>query len=150
MEDFISKSTNSKRYVSFKSKHAKHFLKTIPFSLARRICMISEKNYLKENKLKELESLLLSQHYPKRIIKTCVSKALRIPQNELRNVKVWKCKKKENLPFYFNLNSHKALHIIKQTVENLKKASNRMRNASKKVKFINLQMTSTKLTKDIM
>ena len=99
--DIYSKSTDSKRYVSFKSNHPKHCLKNIPFSLALRICMIAEKNSLKEIKLKELETLLLEQNYPKRIIKAGKNKALKIPQNELRNVK--EQEKKEDLTFYFHL-----------------------------------------------
>ena len=39
-----TKLTDSKRYISFKSNHPKHCLKNIPFSLARRICMITEKD----------------------------------------------------------------------------------------------------------
>ena len=124
--DIYSKSTDSKRYVSFTSNHPKHCLKNIPFSLARRICMIAEKDSLKEIKLKELETILLDQQYPE--------KALKIPQNELRNVK--EQEKKKILPFIstFNPNNPKALPIIKQTLENLK-TSDRMRNAFKKVKF---------------
>ena len=99
--DIYSKPTDSKRYLSFKSNHPKHCLKNIPFSLARRICMISEKDSLKEIKLKELKTLLLEQHYPERTIKACINKALKIPQNELRNVK--EQEKKQNLTFYFNL-----------------------------------------------
>ena len=134
--DIYSKPTDSKRYVSFKSNHPKHCLKNIPFSLARRICMIAEKDSLKEIKLKALETILLEQHYPERIIKASISKALKIPQNELRNVK--EQEKKKILPFIstFNPNNPKALPIIKQTLENLK-TSNRMRNALKKVKLIN-------------
>ena len=77
--DIYSKPTGSKRYVSFKSNHPKHCLKNMPFSLARRICMIAEKYSLKEIKLKELEILLLEQHYPERIIKASINKALKIP-----------------------------------------------------------------------
>ena len=99
--DIYSKPTDSKRYVSFKSNHPKHCLKNIPFSLARRICMIAEKDSLKEIKLKELETLLLEQHYPERIIKAGINKALKIPQNELRNVK--EKEKKKILPFISTL-----------------------------------------------
>ena len=35
---------------------------TTPFSLTRRICMITENDCLKEISLKELETLLLEQH----------------------------------------------------------------------------------------
>ena len=77
--DIYSKPTDSKRCVSFKSNHPKHCLKNIPFSLARRISMIAEKDSLKEIKLKELETILLEQHYPERIIKSGINKALKIP-----------------------------------------------------------------------
>ena len=58
--------------------------------------MITEKDSLREIKLKELETVLLEQHYPERIIKGIKNKALKIPKNELRNVKAL-------LTFYFNL-----------------------------------------------
>ena len=40
--------------------------------------MITEKIFLKEIRLKELETLLLEQHYPQRIIKVGINKALEI------------------------------------------------------------------------
>ena len=114
------------------------------FSLARRICMIPEKASLKEIKLKELETLLLEQHYPEIIIKAGIKKAFKIPQNELRNEK--EQEKKKILPFIstFNPNNPKALPIIKQTLENLK-TSDRMRNALKQVKFINCKRQAPNL-----
>ena len=51
--DIYLKPTDAKRYVTFKSNHSKHCLKNIPFFLAHRICMITEKDSLKEIKLKE-------------------------------------------------------------------------------------------------
>ena len=85
--DVYSKPTDAKRYVSFKSNHPTHCSKNISFSLARKICIIAERDSLKKIKLKELE--------------TSLNKTLKIPQNELRNVK--KQEKKEDLTFYFNL-----------------------------------------------
>ena len=81
--DIYSKLTDSIRYVSFRSNHLRHCLE----NLAIRICMITEKKILKEIRLKELETLLLVQYYPERIIKVGINKALKIPQNKLRNVK---------------------------------------------------------------
>ena len=63
--------------------------------------MIAEKDSLKEIKLEELETLLLEQHYPKRIIKAGINRALRIPQSELRNVKK---EKRKILPFISTFN----------------------------------------------
>ena len=93
--------------------------------------MISEKDSLKEIQLKELETLLLEQHYSERIIKAGIEKALKIPQNELRKVK--EQEKKKILPFIstFNPNNTKGLPSVKQTLENLK-TSGRMKNALKK------------------
>ena len=45
--DNYSKSTDSKRYASFNSNHLNHCVKNIPFSLAHSICMITEKDCLK-------------------------------------------------------------------------------------------------------
>ena len=96
--------------------------------------MIAEKYSLKDIKLKEQEKLSLEQYYPERIIKAGIYKALKIPQNELRNVK--ELEKKKILTFISNFNSNnpKALPIIKQTLENLK-SLNQMRNALKRVKL---------------
>ena len=74
--------------------------------------------------MKELETLLLEQYYPERIIKAGINKALKIPQ---RNVK--KQEEKKILPFISTFpNNLKALPIIKLTIENLK-TSDRMTNA---------------------
>ena len=62
--------------------------------------MITEKDTLKEIKLKNLETLLLKQHYPERIIKAGIDKTLEILQNELRNVKE---KEKRRSYFLFQL-----------------------------------------------
>ena len=142
--DIYSKSEDSKRNASFKSNHFNHCVKGIPFSLAHRICMITEKEYFKKIKLKELKALLLEQHYPELIIKAGINKASQISQNELYNVKEQEIKK--ILPFIstFNPNNLKALLIIKQTFENLE-TSVRMRNRLKKVKFINCKRQTPNL-----
>ena len=77
--------------------------------------MISEKDSLKEIKLKELGTLLLEQHYPERIIKAGINKALKIPQSQLRNEKKQEEKKILSFISTFNANNPEALPIIKQT-----------------------------------
>ena len=103
--DIYSKPAVAKRYskpnVSFKLNHPKHCLKNIPFSFARRICMVAKKDSLKKIKFTKLETLLLEQHYSERIIKAGINKASKIPQNELRNVK--EQEQKKILPFISNL-----------------------------------------------
>ena len=54
--------------------------KTSHFFLLVRICMITEKVSLKDIRLKEQETLLLEQHYPERIIKAGINKALNYPK----------------------------------------------------------------------
>ena len=90
--------------------------------------MITEKDSLKEIKLKELVTLLLEQHYAEFIIKTGINKALKTNQSKLRNVKEQEKNKILSFILTFNLNIPKTLPIFKQTMENLK-TSDRMRNA---------------------
>ena len=75
--DIYSKPTDSKRYVSLKSNHPKHCLKNIPFSLARRICMIIEKNSLKEMSAERTRNTSTTA-----ALRASINKALKIPHNE--------------------------------------------------------------------
>ena len=90
------------------------------YAIIRSKFTLPVSNSLKEIKLKELETLLLKHHYPERIIKAGINKALKITQNELRNVKEQEKKKILLFISTFNPNNLKALPIIKQTQENLK------------------------------
>ena len=96
--------------------------------------------------MKELEILLLDQHYPERIIKASIEKTLKAPQSELKNVKEHQKKKILSFILTFNPSNHKILPIIKQTMENLK-TPDQMRNALKKVKFINFKRQAPNLGK---
>ena len=141
----VLKPTDSNRYISFKSNQPTHCMKNFRFSLPRRICMITEKETLKEIKLKELETLLREQHYPKKFVKAGISKALKTPQNKLRNVK--EQKKKKILPFtsIFNINNPKSLPIFKQTLEDTK-TLDQIRNGQ----IYQMQATNTEISKDIV
>ena len=98
--------------------------------------MITGNDSFKEIKFKNLETILLKQHYPERIIKSDIKKALKILQNKLRNVKEQEKKKILLFISTLNRNNPKALPIIQQTLDILK-TSDRMRNALKRVKFVN-------------
>ena len=89
--NIYSKETDSERYVSFKSNQAKHSLKNNPFSLTRRIFMITGKDSLKVIKLKELETLLLEQHYAERI----KSRYEHNFKNTPKRIKKWKRTRKK-------------------------------------------------------
>ena len=55
--DIYKKPTDSKRYAPFASKHTRHFLTNIPFSLARRICTTVENENVKEKHFKDLKKI---------------------------------------------------------------------------------------------
>ena len=62
--DIYNKPKNSKRYVPFTLNNPRHCLTNIPFSLARRMCIIVENQDVKEKCFKELKRTLLEQKYP--------------------------------------------------------------------------------------
>ena len=97
--DIYSKPTDSKRYLSFKSNLPKHCLKNIPFSLTRTICMITEKDSLKEIKLLErTRNTSTRAALPRKNYKSRYEQSFKTPQNELRNVK--EQEKLKILPFF--------------------------------------------------
>ena len=86
--DEYSKPTESKRYVSYLSKHPKPYLKNIPFYLARRICAIVENKNVTHMKLKELRTILKTQNYPKMVVEKRSEQAPAIHQEKLRSEKL--------------------------------------------------------------
>ena len=97
--DIYLKPTDSKRHPSFKSNNPKHCLKNIPFSLARRICMITEKYPLRGINLKELETLLIEQHYPKKSYKSNYKKSFKNNPKRIKKCKRTRKKRKSYLLF---------------------------------------------------
>ena len=134
--DIYSKPTDSKRYVSFDSCHPKHCLKNIPFCLARRICMIVERDEIKNERLQELKILLQKQKYPVEVIEKGIEKASKIPQCELRTSKTDEHNKNLALITTHNPNNPNIFPLVKNLVEQLKH-SNNMKNKIKDFKLIN-------------
>ena len=77
------KSTNTEGSFPYSTSHAKHWLKNIPFIMARWICRTVENNYLKNRHLRELKENIRTYGYPKNIDEIGIQKALIIPQTEL-------------------------------------------------------------------
>lgn len=100
--DTYSKPTDTKRYVPFNSCHPKHTLKNIPLNLAQRICMIIEKDDIKEQKLEQLLETLTDLGYPTEVVRNGISRAKKIPQTELRKTKE---KKDENILSFVSTNN---------------------------------------------
>ena len=53
--DMYHKSTDTQRCLPYSTSHPKHYLKNIPFVMARRICTIVENDSLKNKQLRKLK-----------------------------------------------------------------------------------------------
>ena len=85
--DICFKPTDTRRCLPFSSSHPNYCKKTIPFTLARRICTIVENQQQKLRHLSELKENLKIYDYPVNIATSGIKKTLEIPQNELRKPK---------------------------------------------------------------
>ena len=119
--DLYQKPTDTQRYVPFNSNHPPHCKKNIPFTLARRICTIVENQERKEFHLNNLRKNLKQQTYPVSIIENGITKALKIPQTELRKPKTIEENEEKNIPFIstYNPNNPQISNTIKSVFENL-------------------------------
>ena len=112
--DLYTKPTNTRRYLPYKSAHPKHCKVNIPFCLARRICIIMENEQAKLKHLEELKEIMCRQKYPLEIINKGITKAISIPQTELRQPKDTENSEKV-LPFVttYNQNNPSVFSTIK-------------------------------------
>ena len=119
MTDIFRKPTDTQQYLHFKSHHPKNCLKSIPYTLARRICTIVNDPILKKTRLEELHQTLLERKYPASIIREGIRKAENIPLSELRKPKV----KKEDYPLTFvstfNKNNPEIFPEIRKNLQHL-------------------------------
>lgn len=83
--DIYRKPTDTQQYLHFKSHHPKNCIKSIPYSLARRICTIVSDKGLLKIRLEELRQTLCQRGYPLPLIDKGISLAEGIPLAELRN-----------------------------------------------------------------
>ena len=115
-----TKPTDTRRYLPYKSAHPKHCKVNIPFCLARRICTIVENEQAKLKHLEELKEIMRRQKYPLEIINKGITKAISIPQTELRQPKDTENSEKI-LPFVttYNQNNPSVFSTIKTTFQAL-------------------------------
>ena len=118
--DVYHKPTDTHRCLPFSSSHPNHCKRNIPFILARRICMISENSNEKEKHIDDLRYNLAKSGYPRLLIESGIKRALHIPQEELRQPKVFQ--NNNNLSFIttFNPNNPNSFDIAKKSIECLK------------------------------
>ena len=112
--NIYSKPTDSKRYVSYLSNHPNSCLNNIPFSLARRTCIIVENKNVRYLKLKELRATLKTQKYPETVVEKGIEKTLAISQEHPRKEKLKK--KDDTLPFIstYNHNNPNVLPKVRE------------------------------------
>ena len=85
--DIYFKPTDSKQYLLFTSCHPKHTRTNIPFNLARRICTIVSNLETRNNRLTELQEILIERKYPRTLIDNGIARAKAIDIQELRRPK---------------------------------------------------------------
>ena len=73
--DIFYKTTNTHRYLDFRSCHKHHVKINVPFKISRKLCLVvSDKDRL-DHRLKELKGFLLACHYPAKVIDEAISSA---------------------------------------------------------------------------
>ena len=119
--DLYHKPTDTLRYVPLNSNHPPHCKRNIPFTLARRICTIVENQERKIIHLDQLRKNLTPQRYPQDVINKGISKAMSIPQNQLRKPKESRNVDKI-IPYIstYNPNNSQIFDTVKSTFESLK------------------------------
>ena len=83
--DIYRKPTDTQLYLHFTSSHPKECLKSIPYTLARRICTIVSDSDVRKIRLNELHTTLHQRRYPNELINQGIKLALEIPIAKLRN-----------------------------------------------------------------
>ena len=116
--DIYNKPKNSKRYVPFTSNNLRHCLANIPFSLARRMCIIVENQDVKEKCFKELKRTLLEQKYPDSLKEASLLRAKEVPLEILRQPETGRCEEKIPFTLTYNPNNSNVFTIIKQIFDN--------------------------------
>ena len=75
MTDIYYKETDTHNYVPFCSFHPKQTLTNIPYSLARRICIIVSDTNVRESRFQELKQFLTRKKYPSDVIECGINRA---------------------------------------------------------------------------
>lgn len=153
--DIYHKPTDTQQYLHFKSHHPKSCLKSIPYSLARRICTIVTDEHLQTTRLKELQTNLIMRKYPLQLINKGIELAQNIPIEHLRTSKK---QNKNQLLAYVSTHNINNPELFTEITKNLTilNQNNKLKNFLKNTKIIkskrqpnNLKkmLTSSKLNK---
>ena len=129
--DVYYKETNAHDYLVFSSHHPQHTKNNIPYTLAKRIVVISSEGSWMERNLQDLKQFLLNRQYPKEVIEKGFHNAkLQGPAPPPSTTQVVPL----IAPFYGNLDSS---NIVSTTRDLITTSSNeRLHNAFDQARFV--------------
>ena len=84
--DLYYKPTDTIQYLDFSACHPAQTKRSIPYNLARRICMICSEETIRNKRLEELKTLLQKRGYPYLLISDGINKATNLQRENLLKV----------------------------------------------------------------
>ena len=138
--DIFYKQTDTHNYVQFGSFHPRKTLTNIPYSLARRICVIVSDEEVKNQRLEELKHFLLRKKYPEGVIRAGISRARELNRRAILQPSVDNNsaqEQTENIPFVFTNNcaNPDVLNLVRNGLDILA-PSDRMKNVMQNKKIV--------------
>ena len=137
--DIYYKPTDTHNYVQFGSFHPHKTLTNIPFSLARRICLIVSDSDTRDHRLQELKGFLMQKKYPEAVIDSSIARASLLNREELLQSQSHTLSQADNssMPFVYTNNSSNpdVLNVVRRGMDILL-PSERMRTVMKDKKVV--------------
>ena len=138
--DIFYKQTDTHNYVQFGSFHPRKTLTNIPYSLARRICVIVSDEEVKNRRLEELKHFLIRKKYPEGVIESGISRARRLDRRAILHsttISQGAQGQTENIPFVFTNNcaNPDVLNLVRNGLDILT-PSERMKNVMRNKKIV--------------
>ena len=118
--DIFYKETDTHNFVQFGSFHPRKTLTNIPYSLARRICIIVSNTQTRDYRLNELKQFLLRKKYPEGVIDAGIARARRLDRAEiLREAPTIEDEESNNVNFVFtnNCQNPNVLNIVREGLQ---------------------------------
>ena len=139
--DIYYKPTDTHNYVQFGSFHPHKTLTNIPFSLARRICLIVSDKNTRDYRLRELKGFLMNKRYPEAVIDSSIERASLLGCEDLLKsslqTQTFSPENKSTMPFVYTNNSRNpdVLQIVRRGMD-LFLPSERMKTVMKDKKVV--------------
>ena len=142
--DIFYKETDTKQYLRFDSCHPKSTRINIPFTLARRICLIVSEESQRHVRLQQLQQYLKRLKYPNSVIQTGIEKAKELKREDL--LLNSEKNQKKIIPYIskYNPNNPNVFSILKKNLPILETDS-RMQNVLRDYTIVNCRRQSKSL-----